>query len=77
MSALMSKVCSDVVVFGLKGAGYGLMELVNEHIESHRDLYDIVVVDKNIDFRRVRNLKVYFEHNVASLRIDISEIVDW
>lgn len=39
------------------------MELVNEHIESHRDLYDIAVVDKNIDFRRVCNLKVYFEHH--------------
>ncbi len=41
------------------------MELVNEHIESHRDLYDIAVVDKNIDFRRVRNLKVYFEHHAT------------
>lgn len=53
------------------------MELVNEHIKSNRDLYDIDVVDKNIDFRRVQNLKVYFDHNAISLTTDITKIEEW
>ena len=39
-------VCTDVVAFGLKGAGYDLMNLVNEHIKTNRNLYDIDVIDK-------------------------------
>lgn len=70
-------VCTDVIAFGLLGAGYDLMELVNEHMKSNRDLYDIEVVDKNIDFRRVQNLKVYFEHNANSLTTDITKIEEW
>ena len=49
-------VCTDVVAFGLKGAGYDLMNLVNEHIKTNRNLYDIDVIDKNIDFRKVNSL---------------------
>jgi hypothetical protein len=70
-------VCTDVVAFGLKDAGYDLMELVNEHIKSNRDLYDIDVVDKNIDFRRVQNLNVYFDNNAISLTTDIKKIDQW
>ena len=47
-------VCTDVVAFALKDAGYDLQSLVNEHILPNKDLYDIEVVDKNIDFRRVK-----------------------
>lgn len=70
-------VCTDVVAFGLLDAGYNLMELVNEHIKSNRDLYDIDVVDKNIDFRRVKNLKVYFDNTAISLTTDINKIDKW
>ncbi len=70
-------VCTDVVAFGLRDAGYDLMELVNQDVISNRELYDIDVVDKNIDFRRVDNLKVYFENNAISLTTDINEIEEW
>ena len=70
-------VCTDVVAFGLKGAGYDLMNLVNEHIKSNRNLYDIDVIDKNIDFRRVRNLKVYLDNNAIALTNDINKIKEW
>lgn len=70
-------VCTDVVAFGLKGAGYDLMELVNAHIVSNQELYDIDVIDKNIDFRRVRNLKVYFDHHAEALSTDIHKIEEW
>ena len=70
-------VCTDVVAFGLKGAGYDLMNLVNEHIKTNRNLYDIDVIDKNIDFRRVQNLKVYLDNNAIILTNDINKIKEW
>ena len=70
-------VCTDVVAFGLKGAGYDLMNLVNEHIKSNRNLYDIDVIDKNIDFRRVQNLKVYLDNNAIVLTNDINKLKEW
>lgn len=70
-------VCCDVVAKGLKGAGYDLMELVNEHIISNREMYDIEKVDKNIDFRRVRNLIVYFESTAIKLTTDVRDIEAW
>ena len=70
-------VCTDVVAFGLKGAGYDLMELVNEDIINNRDDYNIDIVDKKIDFRRVRNLKVFFKNNFISLTLDPSKIEEW
>ena len=70
-------VCTDVVAFGLKGAGYDLMNLVNEHIKTNRNLYDFNVIDKNIDFRRVQNLKVYLDNNAIALTNDINKIKEW
>lgn len=70
-------VCSDVVAFALKDAGYDLQILVNEHILANKDLYDIEVVDKNIDFLRVKNLKIYLDYNSQSLTTDINDIEKW
>ena len=70
-------VCTDVVAFGLKGAGYDLMELVNEDIKNNKDLYDIDTIDKNIDFRRVKNLKIYFKCKTISLTTDPKKIEEW
>lgn len=70
-------VCTDVVAFGLIKAGYDLMKLVNDDIIKNRNKYNINKVDKNIDFRRVRNLKVYFENNSISLTTDIKDIKEW
>ena len=70
-------VCTDVVAFGLNNAGYDLMTLVNEDIKNNIDSYNIEVIDKNIDFRRVKNLKIYFERNAISLTTDVSKIEEW
>lgn len=70
-------VCTDVVAFGLKDAGYDLMELVNEDIHNNREKYNIETVDKNIDFRRVRNLDIYFRNNHIALTTDLSQIKEW
>lgn len=70
-------VCTDVVAYALKAAGYDLMELVSADIAMHADVYDIEVADKNIDFRRVKNLYVFFKLNAESLTTDLSKISEW
>ena len=71
-------VCTDVVAAAFLEAGYDLRELVDRDIRSNRDSYpDILVVDKNIDYRRVRNLKIFLERNAISLTTDIHDIDEW
>ena len=70
-------VCTDVVAFSLKDAGYDLMYLVYNHIKENRELYDIDTIDKNIDFRRVVNLDVYFKNTAIVLTNDINKIDEW
>ena len=70
-------VCTDVVAFGLLGAGYDLRELVNEDIKNNPEKYNIKVRDKNIDYRRVRNLLIYLEGNSINLSTDIKNIDEW
>lgn len=70
-------VCTDVVAAALFGAGYDLQKLVSEDIHEHPQNYDIQSPDKNIDYRRVRNLQVYFKNNTKSLTTDLSEIEEW
>lgn len=70
-------VCTDVVGFGLLGAGYDLRELVNNHIVNNPHLYNLEVVDKNIDFRRVSNLMIYFRSNHIELTCDVTQLSEW
>lgn len=70
-------VCTDVVAFALKSAGYDLMELLNADVEKNPAVYGIEKPDKSIDFRRVKNLRVYFERTAVSLTCDVSDISEW
>lgn len=70
-------VCTDVVAFALLHSGYDIMTLLNEDVMEARDAYDIDIVDKNIDFRRVNNLDTYFKRHMISLSTDLSNISDW
>lgn len=70
-------VCTDVVAFALLHSGYDIMTLLNEDVMEVRDAYDIDIVDKNIDFRRVNNLDTYFKRHMISLSTDLSNISDW
>lgn len=70
-------VCTDVVAFAMKDAGYDLMELVDEDIKAHPGDYNIEKPDKNIDFRRVKNLRIWFQNNAVSLTTDLSDIEAW
>lgn len=70
-------VCTDVVGSALKSAGYDLMELVQEDISENPADYHLEKPDANIDFRRVKNLKVFFAHTAVSLTTDVSQIKEW
>ena len=70
-------VCTDVVAFAMRDAGYDLKELVDADIRKNRDRYQVDAVDSNIDFRRVRNLKVYFKNNHISLTTVLEKPEDW
>lgn len=70
-------VCTDVVAISLLNAGYDLRELVNQDIINNREKYNIKTIDKNIDFRRVKNLNIYFKNNSISLTTDLSKIEEW
>jgi uncharacterized protein YijF (DUF1287 family) len=70
-------VCTDVVANACLAAGYDLQQLVNQDIVDHPEEYDIEEPDPNIDFRRVRNLKVYFKRNAVELTTDIQRTEEW
>lgn len=70
-------VCTDVVANALLGAGYDLMTLVADDIATNPNDYDISEPDRNIDFRRVKNLKVFFKNHAISLTLDVNDIEEW
>lgn len=72
-------VCTDAIWRALKNAGYSLKDMVDEDIKNNVDEYPRVdgKPDSNIDFRRVPNLKVYFERNQINLTTDLSKIEEW
>ncbi len=70
-------VCTDVVAQGFLNAGYDLREMVSADIEEAPEEYNIATPDKNIDFRRVRNLRVFFERHAISLTTDVNKIEEW
>lgn len=70
-------VCTDVVAFALRDAGYDLQLLVDEDMRAHPELYENQTPDPNIDFRRVRNLRTYFSRHAIELTTERSEIEQW
>ena len=71
-------VCADVIWRAFKEAGYSLRDMVDRDIANDlRSYSSIVTPDTNIDFRRVRNLKVFFAKHAISLTVDIDAIEEW
>lgn len=68
-------VCSDVIWRAFRQAGYNLRAMVDADIASHKEDYaQIEEPDSNIDFRRVRNLQVFFDRYALSFTTDFSDI---
>lgn len=70
-------VCTDVVAYAMKWAGYDLMELVSRDIANNPDDYSIEQPDIRIDFRRVKNLKIFFAHTAIDLTTEVEAIGEW
>ena len=72
-------VCTDVVWRAFKNAGYNLKEMIDMDIAVRTAEYPRVngKPDPKIDFRRVPNLKVYFEKYAIQLTTDLSKIEQW
>ncbi len=71
-------VCTDVVWRAFKNAGYSLRDMVNKDIIARPEAYPkIKKRDNNIDFRRVRNLRIFFDKYAISLTLDTTEIAEW
>ena len=71
-------VCTDVVWRAFKNAGYCLKDMVDNDIAANPERYPAAEEpDPNIDFRRVRNLKVFFDAYAITLTTDINDNSQW
>ncbi len=71
-------VCTDVVWRRLKNAGYNLRDMVDKDIMLYPQDYPRVEKrDNNIDFRRVVNLRVFFDKYATELTTDTTDISRW
>ena len=71
-------VCTDVVWRAFKNAGFDLREMLDNDIIARPGSYpNIKQRDKNIDFRRVGNLHIFFDKYALSLSTDITHIEEW
>ncbi len=72
-------VCTDVIWRAFKNAGYNLKDMIDLDIKNNPNDYPGLdgVPDSNIDFRRVRNLKVFFDKYATSLTLDLKQISAW
>ena len=71
-------VCTDVVWRAFKNAGYDLRAMVSKDIEENTSDYpNVDKPDSNIDFRRVKNLRVFFDKYATVLTTDTEKIDEW
>lgn len=71
-------VCTDVIWNALDGAGYNFKKLVDSDIASYTSDYpNAKNPDPNIDFRRVKNLHVFFKKYTTSLTTELENPEDW
>ncbi len=70
-------VCTDVIAFALRDAGYDLRQLIYDDIPLARDEYGIEDRDINIDFRRVPNQMVYAKRHFVAKTTDLSLTEEW
>lgn len=71
-------VCTDVVWRAFRAARYSLRDMVDADIAARPSAYpNVTQRDSNIDFRRVKNLRVFFRTYAVSLTNDIRDTDAW
>lgn len=67
--------CTDVIWRAFQAAGYDLKAMLDEDVRRDPAAYSIQSIDTNIDFRRVANLRVFFER--SGCQALSTDLVDW
>ena len=66
-------VCSDVIIRAYRGIDIDLQKLVHEDMKKNFSIYPknwgLSTTDRNIDHRRVPNLKVFFKRHGKTLKV--------
>ena len=66
-------VCTDVIIRAFRGAGIDLQKAVHDDMKANFSKYPkrwgAKTTDKNIDHRRVPNLRVFFKRHGQSLKV--------
>ena len=71
-------VCTDVIWKAYQSAGYNLKSMVDEDIRNNLNVYSTIVKpEPNIEFRRVKTLKTFFDRNAEKLSTDFSDPEEW
>ena len=75
-------VCTDVVWYAAKAAGMDLRDLVDADRRADPQAYAAAAPEgetpnPDIDYRRVRNLIVYFDRHAQSLTTDTTDVASW
>lgn len=71
-------VCTDVIWRAFREAGYSLRGMVDRDIAARPEAYlEITEPDSNIDFRRVKNLRVFFDRYAVALTTDPKQSDEW
>jgi uncharacterized protein YijF (DUF1287 family) len=66
-------ICTDIIARAFREAGFDLSLLVNDDIAENFDSYPLKInwgqarPDKNIDYRRIQNLEIFFKRNGQSM----------
>ena len=72
-------VCTDVIWQAFMAAGYTLKDMVDADIDTRHSAYfaEGEYSDSNIDFRRCRNLLVFFREHAEELTVSTDNPADW
>jgi len=64
--------CSDVLWRALEDSGYDFKAMLDEDIQKNKSDYpQEPVLDSNINFRRVQNIRIFLDKNVESLTTEV------
>ena len=70
--------CTDVIWQAFRAAGFSLRDMVDADIAANPSAYpNITKRDRNIDYRRVVNLHIFFSRYAESLSIDKTDPEVW
>jgi len=72
-------VCTDVIWRAMKEAGYSMRTMLNKDIKKRRSAYTNIKnkPDPNIDFRRVKTLRPFYEKYCQKLELELNNPDEW